>query len=423
MKTFTEQQKQIAVYGEFDVVVVGGGCAGIAAAVSAARNGAKTLIIEQFPFFGGTATASLMANIVGIRNQVPPNDLQVCKGIGEELILNLIAKKGVGSSPNAYVYKSQLRGNEKGNLSYSYAFDTEIFKKVALSMIVDSGCEILFHTWFSDAIVEDGTVKGVIIENKSGRQAVFAKVVVDASGDGDVAARAGVEFWQTTGSEAKRLNDTLMYKVSGFDENTAAEGCVFGKDMVLWGPSPGAHNGADAKELTEMEIKTRLAVYQHLEEVKAKYPDMKDARIIDTGTLIGIRQTRFIKGEYTITGEDVIRGAAFEDSIAMGANPIIHYYGYRRFLEHEGYEIPYRCLVPKRIDGLLVAGRCMSSDQIAYESWRAMAHIFAIGEGAGTAAALSAGSNAVPRNVDIAALRRQLIAQGAEIGQGRTPQA
>ena len=122
---------------------------------------------------------------------------------------------------------------------------------------------------------------------------------------------------------------------------------------------------------------------------------------------------------YNMTGEDVLEGRIFKDSIAMAANPVIHYYGYRRFLTHEGYDIPYRCLVPSVVEGLLVVGRCMGSDQIAYESWRAMAHIFAIGEAAGTAAALAALEGKTPRAVDVERLRARLIEKGAEIGQSR----
>ncbi len=421
MQFYREPAHDLPVYGSYDVIVVGGGCAGFAAAVAAAREGAKTLIIEQFPFFGGTATASLMATIVGVRNQVQPDDLQVCKGIGEELILRMIEAGGAEHSRNSY--ESKRRSDTKGDLSYNYAFDTEIFKKVTLDMVIESGCEILFHTYFSDTIVENGCVKGIIIENKSGRQAIFGKVVIDATGDGDVAARAGAEFWQIKHKEAHRLEDGIMYKISGFDPDTKFPGGLFGNEMVLWGPSAGCHNGIDGKELTDMEIQTRRDSFAHLEALKEKNPDLKNARIVDTGVLIGIRQTRFIKGVYAITGEDVLEGAAFPDSIAMGANPVIHYYGYRRFLEHEGYEIPYRCLVPEKLDGLLIAGRCMSSDQIAYESWRAMGHILPIGEGAGTAAALAVKSNVEPRNVDIEALKARLIENGAEIGQSRTKPA
>ncbi len=418
MNSYLEPAREIPVYGTYDVVVVGGGCAGFAAAVAAARNGAKTIVLERFPYFGGTATASLMANIVGTRNQVEPNNLQVCKGIGEELILNMLSLGGASVTRNAY--KSKERSNVKGDLSYSYAFDTEIFKKITLEMVRETGCDILFHVFFSDVIMENGVMKGVIIESKSGRLAILGKVIIDATGDGDVASRADVPFWQTKHDENSRLNDALMYKVSGFDQNITVESCVFGNSMILWGPSPGPHNGADVKELTDMEIKVRTEVFAHLENLKQTHPDLKNARVSDTGSLLGIRQTRFIEGEYQITGEDVLAGARFDDVIALASNPVIHYYGYRRFLTHEGYDIPYRCLVPKTVDGLLVAGRCMSSDQIAFESWRAMAHVFCIGEGAGVAAVQSVKQNVAPRLVDIKAVQEQLIAQGAEIGQGRT---
>lgn len=421
MKKYIEPSREIPVLDEYDVVVVGGGCAGFAAAVAAARNGARTLIMERFPYFGGTATASLMANIVGIRNQVEPNELQVCRGIGEELLLHLLESSDTCVTRNAYIAKGRKHTNTKGDLNYSYAFDTEAFKKYTLQMVREAGCDILFHVFFSDVIMENNTVKGVVIETKSGRMAVMGKVIIDATGDGDVAFHAGIPYWQTHHEENSRLNETLMYKVSGFDkDHVSIESCVFGDSMVLWGPNPGGHDATDPRELTDMEIYARTEVYHHLEKIKQAHPDMANARIEDTGSLIGIRQTRFFEGEYQLTGEDVLTGARFDDVIAVGANPVIHYYGYRRFLTHEGYDIPYRCMVPKKVDGLLIAGRCMSSDQIAYESWRAMAHVLNIGEGAGTAAALSVKENVPPRKVNIQALKEQLIRQGAELGQNRT---
>ncbi|HEY5466551.1 MAG TPA: FAD-dependent oxidoreductase [Clostridia bacterium] len=417
MMKFSEPAKELSVYGEFDTIVIGGGVAGFTAAIAAARNGANTLIIERFPYFGGTATASLMANIVGYRNQVKPDAIQTTKGIGEEIILELLKIHGAVKSRNAYA--SEARSDQKGDLTYNYAFDTEKFKFIALKMVTEAGVHILFHTYFCDVIMAGDTVAGVIFENKSGRQAAFAKVIIDASGDGDVAFKAGVPFWQTKGDENSRLNDCLMYKITGFDPDVKAPGCLIDGTMVVWGPSPGATNAADGDELTQEEIKVRLAVYGDLAEKKKQHPDLKDACIIDTGSLIGIRQTRFFEGEYTLTGDDVLAGARFRDSIAMAANPVIHYFGYRRFLTHEGYDIPYRCLLPKTIDNLLVVGRCMSSDQIAYESWRAMAHIFALGEAAGVAAAISAKGGVTPRSIDIMELQKTLVSQGAEIGQSR----
>jgi hypothetical protein len=415
---YLESAREINVYGKYDVIVIGGGCAGFSSAIAAARNGAKTLIVERFPFFGGTATASLMANIVGFRNQVEPDYLQTTKGIGEELMLNLLKEGGAVNSRNAY--PSAIRSNTKGDLSYNYAFDTEIFKHVVLKMVTDAGVDILFHTYFSDVIMEDNTLTGVICETKSGRQAIFGGIVIDASGDGDAAFKAGVPFWQTKGDEASRLNDCLMYKITGFPAETKAPGCLYKNTMVVWGPSPGAANAADADELSAEEVKVRLAVYQDLEAKKKNYPgELEGAWVLDTGSLIGVRQTRFFEGEYRITCEDVLEGREFEDAIAMAANPIIHYYGYRRFLEHEGYQIPYRCIVPKKVENLYVIGRCMSTDQQAYESWRAMAHVLAIGEAAGVAAALCIKTKCRVRNLDIKALQARLIEQNCEIGQGK----
>ena len=415
---YLESAKEINVYGKYDVIVIGGGCSGFPAAIAAARNGAKTLIVERFPFFGGTATASLMANIVGFRNQVEPNYLQTTKGIGEELILKLIEAGGAEKSRNTY--ESVRRSDTKGDLSYNFAFDTELFKFIVLKMVHEAGVEILFHTYFSDVIMEDNELKGVICETKSGRQAIFGNIIIDASGDGDVAFKAGVPYWRINNDEIYRLNDCLMYKITGFPEGSKATGCLIKNTMVVWGPETGPTNAADADELTAEEIKMRLAVYDDLEEKKKEFPgELDGAWVLDTGSLIGIRHTRFFEGEYKISNDDVIEGKEFDDAIAMAVNPIIHYYGYRRFLEHEGYQIPYRCIIPKKIEGLYVVGRCMSSDRQAYESWRAMAHILAIGEAAGVAAALCVNTECRVRDLDIKLLKKKLIEQNCEIGQGK----
>ena len=374
MTVYQEPAHEIPVSRDTDVIVVGGGPAGLAAAIAAARTGARTTIVEQFAFLGGTATASLMACINAFRNQVEPDSTQTVRGIGEEIILRLKEIGGLGKSP----YQQKAYPTTPGQLEYSYAIDTEKFKYVTLKMAAEAGVDLLFHTWFSAAIVENGVLRGVIVENKSGRQALMAKVVVDASGDGDVAARAGAPYWQTVKDEASRLVDSLMYKIQfGPQRPEKTFACDLGASTVVWGPTMEAIDGVDGDALSRTEVAARLKVFDDLEEKKKATPELEGAHIIETPALLGVRQTRFIEGDYKLTAEDAIEGRRFDDVVAISSAPIIHYYGYRRYLEHEGYDIPYRCLVPKKVENLLIAGRCISSEQQPYESHRSMAPIMA----------------------------------------------
>jgi hypothetical protein len=414
---YREPEKKLPVYGKFDVIVIGGGPAGFAAALASIRNGAKTIIIERFPFFGGTGTASLMANINGFRNQVKPDGLQTSKGISEEVILRLKEINGLGSAG----YKAAEYPTEKGKLTYSYGIDVEKYKFILTKMLHDGGAQIMFHTMFVDSIMEGNTITGVIVENKSGRQVLFGKVIIDASGDADVAYRAGAPYWKADLKKDKHLPNTLMYKVGGIDPANIAKlnGPSVKNTTIFWGPQSD-FDGVNADELTRAEIDARLKVFEDFKKKQESLSPLLDgASIIETAPLLGIRQTRFIEGLYKTTADDAIAGRKFDDSVAMSACPIISFYGYRRYLEHEGYEIPYRCLLPQKVEGLLVAGRCISSDQQSYESWRAMAPTMCIGEAAGTAAALCIKSNKSPKEVNIEMVRNQLIKQGAEIGQNK----
>jgi hypothetical protein len=412
MRAYLEPSREIPIARDTDVIVVGGGPAGLAAAIAAARAGAQTTLVERFGYLGGTATASLMACINGFRNQIEPDATQVVRGIAEEIVLRLKEAGGLGRSP----YAQKTYPTTPGQLEYSYAIDTERFKHVTLALCVEAGVDLLFHTWFSQPIVENGAVRGVIVENKSGRQALLARAVIDASGDGDVAARAGAPFWQVTRDEAPRLNDGLMVRLAfGETRPSSPFACDFGSHAVVWGPAVGPLDGANADALSRAEVDARLRVYDDLAAKQARHPELAGARVIETPPAIGIRQTRFIEGEYKLTADDAIQGRRFADVIAISPCPIIAYYGYRRYLEHEGYDIPYRCLVPLKVDGLLVAGRCISSEQQPYESHRAMVPMMAVGQAAGVAAAQAAQGGIPPRRLDAARIQRALVAQGAEL--------
>ena len=412
---YTAPQRTIPVFGSFDVIVVGGGPAGWAAALASARNKAKTLIIERFPFFGGTATASLMLNINGYRNQVKPDGLQTSKGIAEELILNLKEIKGLGTRTT---YAAEQYTTTKGDLTYSYPIDSEKTKYVMLKLLHEAGAKILFHTMFVDTIMAGNNVTGVIVENKSGRQAILGKVVIDASGDADVAYHAGVSYWQAKPDD-NQLHNCIMYRITMNPKSAGeARGVINNNDQLFWGPS-AEFDGTNAEALSEAEIKMRLAVFDHFKRNQERQaPLLEDAYVQEVAPLAGIRQTRFIKGLHVSSNEDALEGRRFDDAIAMSACPIISYYGYRRYLEHTGYEIPYRCFLPEdNVEGLLVTGRCMSSDQQSYESWRAMSPVMCLGEAAGVAAALCVETNRTPKTVDIQVVRSRLVDQGAEIGQ------
>ena len=412
MKTYREPARELRIARDVDVIVAGGGPAGIAASIAAARNGAKTVLVEQFGYLGGTATASLMACINGFRNQVEPDSIQTVRGIAEEIILALKKLDGLGKSP----YAQKPYPTEYGRLEYSYAIDTEKFKYVTLRICVDAGVDLLLHTYFCDSIVEGGVMQGIIVENKSGRQALMGRIVVDATGDADVAARAGVPCRQTRGDEAPRLNDGLMYRIRfGATRPQGTYACDFGDNAVTWGPGVAPMDGTDAEALSRAEIDARLRIFADFAAKQGQCAELADAKVAETPPLLGVRQTRFIEGEYTLTAEDVLKGNRFADAVAVCSCPVLNYYGYRRYLEHEGYDLPYRCLVPMRIDNLLVAGRCISGEQPAYESYRAMAPVMAIGQAAGTAAALSAREGVKPRELDVALLQKTLLAQGVEL--------
>ncbi|UCH33235.1 MAG: FAD-dependent oxidoreductase, partial [Armatimonadota bacterium] len=211
----------------------------------------------------------------------------------------------------------------------------------------------------------------------------------------------------------RMMGMTLMYRVAGLPEPAADERRLWCNGLTtIWGPGVGELDGAETRDLTAAEMKARRALAEHLKQLRGKFPD---ARLVDTATIIGVRETRRIVGLYTITEEDVLTGRPQPDSIAVSSNPVPNYYGERRFLDHRGFEIPYRSLVPADLDNVLLAGRCISACQPAFQSARSMAPNMAISQAAGTAGAMSVAASCRPADLDVSALQQRLERDGAVV--------
>ncbi len=411
MKTYTEPARELPVADSEDVVVVGGGCAGIVAALAAARNGAGVLLTESSGVLGGTATAGLMTSFNGFRNERPPCELQTVKGIAQEIVDRLI-EEGGACGRTAHGDFGEL---EPGSAPYAVSFDPEAFKRVALAMLGQAGVRLRLYTAFADAIVEDGAVRGLVVESKAGRQAIEARMTVDATGDGDVAARAGAPFMEAGPKDERLMSVSLMYRVAGVEpERFDRPRLSIGRTATLWGPGRRGVDGTDPLALTAAHAAAMAEVPEHVERLRSQ-PGFEDCYLVQTAAHLGVRETRRILGEYVLTEEDARLGRRFDDVIAISSNPVPGYYGERYFFEHEGFDVPYRCLVPRQVDGLILAGRCISAEQVPFQSARSMAPLMAVSQASGTAAALCVAEGVQPRNLNVARLQRALLGQGAEL--------
>jgi len=454
-----------------EVIVAGGGPSGICAAIAAARNGARTLLIERYGFLGGTATSASVGPFAPFHH----GDEQVIRGLPQEIIDRLVA---LGGSTGHLKVK-----HSHGSGTYMCWFDREVYKQAALQLVQEAGADLLLHTWVSEAVMEGDRIRGLIVQNKSGRQMILADVVIDTTGDGDVIAASGARFEFGRAGDGKAQSMTLLFEMGNVDipavrqyvethpedfewwspvdpvqplrpefqqEHFVAQGFLslvqkaaekgelyMGRTSVLllttlW---PGmmtfnstrvmGKKGTDARELTEAEIDGRRQAMSLAAFMKQYVPGFSRAYVVTTGVQIGVRESRHLIGQYVLQGEDVKRGNKFPDGIARGYFPIdIHHPSSKEGYVPGGsvwtelddsYDIPYRCCVPERVDGLLVAGRCISATHEAAGSTRSTGSCMALGQAAGTAAALAVRQGMVPRGVDITELRALLQAQGASI--------
>jgi len=448
-------KQQIQVADEADVLVTGGGPAGLAAAIAAARNGARTLLVERYGFLGGNLTAGLVGPCM--TSYSLDGRTQLIKGIFEEMILRM-ETLGAAMHPS----KVQAGSEYSGFIVYGHdkvtPFSPEAVKQVAMDMCLEAGVVLRLHTFVVDALVDGGALTGIVVASKSGLEALRATAAVDCSGDGDVAAYAGVPFEIGRQSDGLTQPMTLFFRVAGVDDERVKEyvrthpddyrpfaslvqqarqrgefpiprrgiGLYRTLETGVWriNTTRIQHRlGTSVTDLTQAEIEGRHQVQSLLRFFRGYLPGFERSELLDTATQVGVRETRRIAGEYTLTLEDLVEGKQFEDVIALAGYPVdIHSPtddgggSSEQWHTANIYEIPYRSLVPQSIDGLLVAGRCISATHEALGAVRVMPPAFAMGQAAGTAAALAVERGIPPRRVSVPELQRLLVEQGAYIG-------
>ena len=418
MDFVTEEQRSIPVYDEVDVVVCGGGVAGVAAAVSAARAGASVILLERYGYLGGLATGGLVIT-------VPPLD----NGINAEVRQRL---------EEARTYRLCPHSGDDPSVDGLIAVDPEILKYELQELLLESGAQLLLHTSVVSSLSEGGRVTGVIVENKAGRSALRARIVVDTTGDGDLAAFAGAAYEV----DAQPLPVTLMSTVAGVDTERvlkqlggnygrlrtlvedavaagelsfdlevhgkegapgvfAAELCYPGQ-INLWSGSMFGVDGIDPDDLTRAEIATRQHTMKLVKFLRGRLDGFEHARIECTAADVGVRGTRRITGLASPSLHDVLT-TSFSDTVAKP-------YARRKM------RIPYRSLVPRDIDGLLFAGRCLSAEPDAMVQLRLIPVCFATGQAAGLAAALAVREGVAPRDLAVGQIQDGLRRQGMELG-------
>ena len=447
---------------ETDVLIVGGGPAGVCAAIAAARNGAKVLVVEQSGMLGGMATQGLVGPFMTCYDKA--GEKMIIRGLFEEIVERLVARGGALHPKGVFGNGPYSAWIPKGH-DHVTPFDPEELKVLLDEMCAEAGVKVLLHTMFVEPIVRDGKACGARLFGKGGYRTVSAKIVVDATGDGDYAFRAGVPcvlgdgkgrlmpatmFFRVCNVDSKKLiadveankhtfhkKDGVSYRGFHWYVTKAIEAgewdlprrclnmyCGVGEDVWLVnnGRIPGI-DSTDSESLTKAEIEGRRQTKVMMNFLRKYVPGCEKAILMCTGSTVGIRESRHVAGEAMLRVADVMNGDVPEDSVLLAANsvdvhggkdnPMVSSY---TTINANWYGVSYRCLVAKGVENLLLAGRCLSGEPAAAGAVRVMPPCMAMGQAAGTAAALCLKSGTTPRALDAGKLVATLKAQGVFLG-------
>jgi len=402
-KTITEPERKIPVFAETEVLVIGGGPAGVAAAIAASRAGAGTYLVERYNHLGGLWTGGLVLPLLSTHAVDKKNKRkQVIFGIGGEISDRL---KKLGMSIH----------------EINPVVDPEAAKYVLDEMIAEAGVNMLYHTWASNVIVDGNVIKGVIVENKSGRMAILSKVVIDCTGDGDIFYLAGEKY------DMMNYHIGLVHRLGNIDRIKPDRAGVKKPDIGDPTPIPGVNwvnmngkndqNGTDIRTLSALQMEYRREIWEKVQQIK-NTPGYEEVFLLDTASQLGVRMSRILDGEYKLTLEDTMTFKSFKDVIGIsGAWTTMLYKGLAvKSNKRPLWQIPYRSLIPKKTDNLLVAGRCFCFERELVEDTRIIGTCLVTGHGAGAAAALAVKERELARNINAGNLKRLLVEQGAWLG-------
>lgn len=454
MMTVQEPARDVPVRAEVDVLVVGGGPSGVMAAYAAAHgSGLKVMLLESRGYLGGNLTIGLP-----ILAFLGPKGNQVIRGEAQKFIDRLRARGAAGPHKPC-----------RNHMSLTI-IDSEAAKDVCAEMMEEAGVEVLMYAFCCGAVKDGDTVKGVIIESKCGREAILAKTVIDCTGDGDVAFRAGVEcnkgdadggmqpptlMYNMRGVNVQELRDAIVEHpdiydmdvmppsqfVSGHFITVGLRGRIkaaqddgldipVSRTILITGLAPdeiwvnmtrvSGTDSTDPSSYTRGELTARKQMKQVTEYLKRYVPGFANAWVDKVAPFMGIRESRVIVGKYVMTAEDMLSMRKFDDVIAVGGYPVdIHHStggDCTMLFSEDAYDIPYRVLVPEKVEGLLVAGRCSSMNHEAMAGTRVMSTCMALGEAAGTAARVALKAGVMPSSVCVADVQSELLANGAFLG-------